>query len=118
MIITCYRCGKELDSPDDRNADYIIAEDTIAREPREVFVALKQNEATLAKTEKLEVIADKDYDQVEIPDFEASKSIDGLVKVIVEVRDKDIQKTGVICPECYKPADTVIWGVHKKEAIT
>ena len=25
----------------------------------------------------------------------------------------EIQKTGVICPECWKPTDIVIWGVHK-----
>jgi len=65
MIIPCFRCGKEIDTPDSSNADYIIAEDTITT-----------------------VIADG------IP--------------------KDIQKTGIICPECYKPTDSVIWGVHKK----
>jgi hypothetical protein len=26
----------------------------------------------------------------------------------------EIQKTGIICPDCYKPTDFVIWGVHKK----
>ena len=23
------------------------------------------------------------------------------------------QKTGVVCPDCYKETDFVIWGVHK-----
>lgn len=57
----CFRCGKELGSADDHNADYIIADDTICEE---------------AGTK--------------------------------------IQKTAIICPECYKPTDYVIWGVHKK----
>jgi len=113
MIIPCYRCGKGIDNPDARNADYVTAADTMVSESREVFIALKQNKATLAKTEKLEVVTDKEYDKVEIPDFEASKGITSLVKVVVEIKDKDIQKTGIICPECYKKTDTVIWGVHK-----
>ena len=66
MIIPCFRCGKELDSPDASTTDYIIAEDTIAME------------------------------------LEA----DGT--------PKEVQKTGIICPDCYKPTDTVIWGMHKK----
>jgi len=26
---------------------------------------------------------------------------------------KEIQKTGVICPDCYQLTDTIIWGIHK-----
>ena len=26
-----------------------------------------------------------------------------------------IQKTGIICPDCYKDTDFVIWGIHKME---
>ncbi|MBA7639601.1 hypothetical protein ES703_47260 [subsurface metagenome] len=25
----------------------------------------------------------------------------------------EIQKTGIICPNCYKATDQVIWGIHK-----
>ena len=28
-------------------------------------------------------------------------------------QEKDIQKTGIICPADYRTTDTVIWGVHK-----
>ncbi|MBA7658855.1 hypothetical protein ES703_66815 [subsurface metagenome] len=58
MIISCFRCGKEIDTPNPTNADYIIAEDTV---------------------------------------------VDG------------VQKTAIICPDCYKPSDFVIWGVHKEQ---
>ena len=53
-------------------------------------------------------IEDSEYDAVEIPSFEAGKNFgEDLVKVIVEVKDKDIQKTGVVCPNCWRPADFV-----------
>lgn len=35
---------------------------------------------------------------------------------VMEIRDGlpvDVQKTGVACPDCYRPTDFVIWGVHK-----
>ena len=56
MIIPCFRCGKELNSPNAFNADYIMAEDT---------------------------------------------------------KEGDIQKTGIVCLDCYRDTDFVIWGVHK-----
>jgi hypothetical protein len=127
MNIQCFRCHKEINTPDSSNADYVIAEDMIVKEARESLVALKHNEKTLAKEQQIKEleaegepippelqIDDSEYDRVEIPNIEASKAIgEGLVKVIVEVKEKDIQKTGVICPECYRPTDFVIWGVHK-----
>lgn len=65
MKIPCFRCGKEIDTPNSSSADYIIAGDTIET-------------------------------------------------VIEEGLPKDIQKTGVICHDCYKPTDFVIWGIHKE----
>lgn len=130
MKIPCFRCGKEIDTPSSSNADYVIANDTVVREPREVFFALKHNQATLDKQAKIDernpdgspkypdlVIEDDEYDAVEIPNVETSKIIgEDLAKVVVEERDVDVQKTGIICPDCFKPTDFVIWGVHKEEA--
>lgn len=114
MIIKCFRCSKEIDTPSNSNADYVIAKDMIAKEVRETLIALKHNPATLAKREEGKQISDTEYDAIEIPNIEASKGIGkGLVKVIVEMQEKDIQKAGVICPNCYRPTDFVIWGVHK-----
>ena len=126
MIIPCFRCGKELNSPSAFNADYILASDTIVREPREVLVALKHNQKTLekpanAKSGGIETaildIDDSEYDAVEVPSVtEAGRNFgDDLVKVIAQIKDKDIQKTGIICPDCYKPTDFVIWGPHKRQ---
>ena len=124
MIINCFRCGKPLDSPDAHNADYVIAEDTIVSEPRETLFALSEGDDYASKVAKMEevdkdgnlkypelAITDEDYVQTEIPDV---KSAVGAVKIIAKMVDKAIQKTGVICPECYRETDIVIWGVHKK----
>ena len=132
MIIKCFRCGKKIDPPNSSNADYVIAADMVVKEPRQVLIALKHNEASLAKEAMMKetlistiegeevtapkhpdmTIADNEYDAVEIPFIEARDA--DTVKVLVETRQKDIQKTGVICPKCYKSTDTVVWGVHKK----
>lgn len=137
MIIKCFRCSKEIDTPDSSNADYIIADDTVIKEPRETLIALKHNQTTLAKRAQMAEfetyldedgvteltrlkypglkIEDSEYDEEEIPTMKASKAIgEDLVKVVAEMREKDIQKTGIICPDCYKSTDTVIWGVHKE----
>lgn len=115
MIIECFRCGKEIDTPDDANADYIIASDTIVRERREVFVALKHNAVTLAKEVNEEPIDDSEYDRVETLDSSTLPPIAEVVKVIVERKDADVQKTGIVCPDCYKKTDTLIWGTHKRK---
>ena len=126
-IMNCVRCGKGIPHPDSSNADYIMAPDTVVREPRELFFALKHNQATLAKAEKMKevnpdgtpkypdlAIADNEYEAVEVPNIEAARAFgEDLAKVIFEVRERDTQKTGIICPSCYKPTDIVIWGVHK-----
>lgn len=38
---------------------------------------------------------------------------DTKVMVIEEGEPAEIQKTAIICPNCFKPTDYVIWGVHK-----
>jgi len=129
MIIPCFRCGKAIDTPGERNADYVIASDSIVREPREVLVALKHNQVTLDKAAKMKeinpdgtskypklAIEDSEYDAIEVTSVATAMKDFGedFVKAVVEIREKDIQKTGVVCPDCYKPTDFVIWGVHKK----
>jgi len=126
MKIPCFRCGAEIDTPgivgrdkkgqEVYNADYVIAQDMIVKEPRSVLLALIHNPATLAKKEEQTDIKDEEYDAVEIPNFEASKTMTSdVAKVVCEERLLDIEKSGVVCPGGYKPDDTVIWGVHKKK---
>jgi len=117
MIIPCFRCGREIDTPNNTNADYVVAEDTKGMEIREALVALKHNPATLNKQSRKEEIADDEYDAVVVASYEEAQRNLGedLVKVVVKpTTEVEIQKTGIICPECYKPTDFVIWGVHKK----
>ncbi len=118
MIIPCVRCGKEIDTPNTSNADYIMAEDTKGKEMRESLVALKHNQSTLEKQNKKEEITDEEYDVVIVASYEEAQRDLGedLVKVVVRPVEVEIQKTGVICPDCYKDTDFVIWGVHKARA--
>ncbi len=119
MKIPCYRCGKKIDSPNEVNADYIMAEDTKGKEIRESFVALKHSQATLEKQSRKEEIADEEYDAIPVASYEEAQRDLGedLIKVVVKPAEVDIQKTGVICPDCYRGTDFVIWGVHKARLV-
>ncbi|MBA7624868.1 hypothetical protein ES703_32282 [subsurface metagenome] len=119
MIIKCFRCNKEIDTPNASNADYIMAVDTREMEVRESFVALKHNQSTLEKQSKKEEIADEEYDAIPVASYEEAQRDLGedLIKVVVKPAEVDIQKTGVICPDCYRDTDFVIWGVHKARLV-
>lgn len=134
-FMNCIRCGKRIDHPDASNADYIIASDTVVREPVNVLIAVKHNQATLAKGAKMKEtetavidgtpttklkypdlkIDESEYAHVEVASIKVAERDFGedLVKIKAEVKEKDIQKTGMICPGCHRPTDQVIWGVHK-----
>lgn len=138
MKIRCFRCDKKIDTPGfvakriltnrtskggkpirkiikEFNADYIIAEDTKSREMANVLVALAHNPATLEKQSRGEEIADEEYDAIIVTSYEEAQEKIGedLVKVIIKTMEVEIQKTGIICPGCYRPTDFVIWGAHK-----
>ena len=127
MIIPCFRCGKALNSPDASNADYIMASDTVAEEARQVLIAVQlTDKAKAAKTEiesleraALEIPEDLKLQAAErlrtmVSSIEEAQTMSGLERVEVESRMMPIQKTGVICPDCYRDTDFIIWGVHKK----
>ena len=110
-IMNCLRCNKGILHPNSINANYVIAPEFITKEPREVFVALRDNKATLDKKAKKEPVDDSEYDRVEA--F-SSLALPVAVKILVEMKNIDVQKTGIICPDCFNlDTDFVIWGVHK-----
>lgn len=113
----CMRCGKDILHPNAANADYIMASEFIVKEPRNVFIALKHNKETKDKlaADPGAIIDDKELDAVEIPEVASALLMPDVVKVVAEIKEKDIQKSAVICPDCYNPdTDFVIWGVHKE----
>ncbi len=129
MIIPCFRCGKGIESADNTNADYVLADDMIAEEVREQLTVVKNNAVTREKLAQIAtsapetgkrmypdvVITEDDYDRERIRDMKAAYTIsrDDLIRVEASMGEEDVQKTGVICPDCYLPMDTVIWGIHK-----
>ena len=85
MILPCFRCGKEIDRPG--------------------LVAKKTGKKDKDGKPIFESYSNADYIMAE--DTKVTEIQDGL--------PIDIQKTGIICPNCYKPTDTVIWGIHKEK---
>lgn len=114
MKITCIRCDKEIDSPDQANADYIIADDLKESELEPVLYALVHNQNTLDKQDRGEDILDEDLTSVTVNSIEDAEQIDNVVRLVSKIEKIEIQKTGIICPDCYRPTDFVIWGVHKQ----
>ncbi len=100
--MNCIRCNKELGQADNNNADYVIADEFIVKEKREQFYAV----TTDIKDSKKEVFTP-------IKQTTDSLLIPNVKRIEVKIEDVDIQKTGVVCPECYKDADFIIWGIHK-----
>lgn len=96
----CIRCSKDLGQADIHNADYVIADEFIVSEKREQFYA----------------ITEKSGKEILNPIKQASDSllIPNVKRIEVKIEDIDVQKTGVICPDCYKETDFIIWGIHKK----
>ena len=116
MKIKCFRCQTEIESPDEFNSDYITSSDTIVPESRQVLTAFKHNSITLEKKEKKEEIPDDLYTIVETFSAEAAFADPLTAKVKLDVRIVPVQKTGIVCHDCYKDSDTVIWGGHKEKS--
>ena len=95
--MNCIRCGKDLGHADSSNADYVIADDFISNEKRECYYAVNDRDEFIP----IKQVAD-------------SLLIPNSKRVEVKTEDIPIQKTGLVCPDCYKETDTVIWGIHKK----
>jgi len=94
--MNCIRCGKDLGQADIHNADYVIADEFIVEEKREQFYAVDDK--------------DKFFPIKQTTD---SLLIPNVKRIEVKIEDINIQKTGIVCLDCYKETDFVIWGIHK-----
>ncbi len=92
----CIRCNKELEHADNNNADYVIADEFIAKEKRQNLYAVTPKAS------------------IRIKHAEESLLMPDVLRVEMRIEDEDVPKTGVICPDCYKSTDFVIWGIHKQ----
>jgi|GEM_PF-2834590 len=109
----CIRCKKKLDRPINQHADYVMADDFIVPELREKVFALKHTPETLLKLEKEQIVKESEMKKVEV-----KTPADAVlaVEIFTEVVEENVQKTGLICPDCFNPVtDTVIWGYHKAD---
>ena len=98
--MNCIRCSKDLGHANSNNADYVMADEFIVPEKREQFYAVTK------KGGKESFIPIKQTtDSLLIPDVK---------RIEVKIEDATIQKTGIVCPDCYQETDFIIWGIHKK----
>ena len=114
MIIKCFRCDKEIESPNSRNADYVIANDAIASEEVDVLEAIQLTEEGKKLKKAGLTIAEEHIIRTEVPNLEEAGWLPDVERVEAVRKMKPIQKTAIICPSCYKRTDKVIWGIHKK----
>ena len=96
----CIRCSKDLGHADASNADYVIADEFIVSEKREQLYAVTET--------------DGKESFIPIKQTTDSLLIPNVKHIEVKIEDIDIQKTGLICPDCYRQTDFIIWGIHKK----
>ncbi len=89
----CIRCSREIT---ESTCDYVIADDFIVKEKRERFYAVNNKDEFIPIKQT--------SDSLLIPDVK---------RIEVKIEESDIQKTGLVCSDCYKNTDTIIWGVHK-----
>ena len=101
MIIQCFRCDGTIATPDDTNSDYIIADDLKTEELREVLWAVIPDGKDKVRKIKVHSIKQGKKDNPTMTHVEATEEME------------EVQKTGIVHPECYLPTDVVIWGVHK-----
>lgn len=136
MIIPCIRCGKGINSPNSSNADYVIADEFIVKEriPKYVTIPKTQDEidsgmkslrdtlevyrviASTYEADKIEprgITVEDVYGEIEAIEEEIAIGVNPDKTIVMRGKLEDVQKTGVVCPDCYEPTDTVIWGVHK-----
>lgn len=159
---TCSRCGKTILDPITSNANYVVHDDFVEEEDKEVHYALKHNIDTIhataiaqreterdfdalaaemahpeadekrvvtvgterqenedgtfvetAKKKEIEFSVPEDwYDEEEADTPERIKDDDvALVKTTTEKRP--VQKTAIVCRNCTKDDDEIIWGADE-----
>jgi len=71
-----------------------------------------ETETHTTRTEKFSIPVEK-YEQVEVTDPNAEIQKDEVAIVLRAVEDRDVQKTGLVCSDCTKDDDEIIWGPDK-----
>ncbi len=125
MIIPCIRCGEPLVSPNKHNAYYVIGEDTVEYEDREVLLALidtrteEQKEAIPPEdlpdddaafeiedvTDRTEVVEDK------LGKKDIQLVPEGTARLVSRIQSLPVQKTGIVCANCVDlENDELLWG--------
>lgn len=156
---TCSRCGTSISDPVTANANYVVHDDFVEEEAKEVHYALRHTPQTKQKVQKVADETGRDFDAVAAemahPDAPAERDVtvgterkehddgtfvetakmktmdfsipldefdreevdtpeeikrDDTALVTTNVEQRPVQKTGLICRNCVKDDDQIIWG--------
>jgi hypothetical protein len=137
MTQNCYRCGEFLAEPVERNANYVRGDDTVETVEQEVLVERRHTDYSRAIRERLQEehglnaaqanrvmarndetylrrgmahdVTDEAFERVETNDPSAPEVDPEVVRVDSETVEREQQRTGLVCPDCVRDADEVIW---------
>lgn len=134
---TCFRCDAALERPIDRHAFYVTGEDTVEVEALPKIVCVRHTERTklirdqlreehgltvsqanMAISRKDESLVPRDAQGLTFEDFDLEEvrtpvdpSEDPDVVQNVEIpREVETDKPRLVCPDCLRESDEVIWG--------
>lgn len=116
----------ELDRVDkalpERSRESLSAEQASPHAPEKVEVStgtevIERDDGGTVETAKSDEITFSvpmgKYDHVEVADPEIVKESEEVARVYTQYEEREVQKTGLVCPDCVKDDDQILWGPDK-----
>lgn len=114
----CFRCKKDLGHANISNADYVTNKDVLEETITEEITVIVAGKTAIEKSMKGETLVDSDFEETKVASLELARGIKNREKIVIVDTINQSVTPILICPDCYiKDADTVIWGIHKKNSI-
>lgn len=67
---------------------------------------------TAARREVQFSVPNSEFEHVEVDDPHIVSQREDVARVYTQVEERDVQKTGLVCPDCVKDSDEIAWGVN------
>lgn len=131
MLIPCYRCEKQIDTPRAGNAFYVISSDALVDMEVDVCVAVCHSKEALDAAKAIEEDGDiaeetkassieaelEKYEKsgIEVKDNAEALNVAGYIRTEIRREARPVQKTAIVCLDCKKDDDQVIWGRREIE---
>jgi hypothetical protein len=105
----------------DKDKQTVAAEMAHPGAPEEIEVSngtkIKENDGGITETADTETIKysipENMFDHVPVETPEVVKQDENIVFSYTVEEEKEVEKTGLVCPDCTKEDDEIIWGVDE-----